>query len=404
MFQRSQTMQGAVWIGKDPLYLNTTILAKGSLRYNVTIKPAKKNKAKPFIYWSEYYHHVVVDNLLPNTIYYYQCILIDQSTNSFAKNRTNGLVKMNPLNHSLTDKPNLEETVRKRHLKDSNNIHSFRTAPKPGTGARTKVAIIADVGVFQHSKDTLSYMGKEMDSLNAIFLLGDISYANSDHRIWDDWFTMMDGQSFLRSKPIYIVAGNHDTEGNLETGELFTAFETRFLMPQLAPAMLGRVSKPRDTDLNLMYKLPYDYGNSYYSFIYGSSHNIVLNSYTDFEPNSRQYKWLVDELTMKVNRTMTPWLVVMMHCPMYNTFSFHQGDPQPLNARRYLEPLFVQHRVNVVLSGHLHAYMRSKPVINETVGPTGPVHIIVGMSGRQANIPYKNAVPEEWVAVRDHQW
>jgi len=94
----------------------------------------------------------------------------------------------------------------------------------------------------------------------------------------------------------------------------------------------------------------------------------------------------------------------MIHCPIYNTFSFHQGDPQPINERRYLEPLFVQHRVNFILSGHLHAYMRSKPVINGTLDNRGPVHIIIGMSGRQANAPYKNADPEEWVAVRDHLW
>ena len=410
MFQQGKTRQGAILIGTNPLSLDTIIVAEGTSRYNATIKSPKKKHSRPFIYWSEYYHHVRVEHLSPNTTYYYQCILLDPS-GSLMANRTNGHLKnisshfkINATNYSMGENIEMEETVKQRLLEDSKTIHRFKTSPEPGINTRTKVAIIADVGVFQHSKDTLSDLGKQMDTFDAIFLLGDIAYANSDHRIWDDWFDMMDQQTFFRSKQLYIVAGNHDAEGDLETGDLFTAFENRFLMPQLAPAVIGRVSKPRDIDLNLMYQLPYDYGNSYYSFVHGSSYNIVLNSFADFEPGSRQYTWLVDELNRKVNRSVTPWVTIMIHCPLYNTFSFHQGDPQPINARRYLEPLFVQHRVNFVLSGHLHAYMRSKPVIDGAVDRRGPVHIIIGMSGRQANAPYMNADPEEWVAVRDHLW
>ncbi len=80
-----------------------------------------------------------------------------------------------------------------------------------------------------------------MNALDAILILGDISYANSDHTIWDDWFTMMDEFGFLQNKPMYITSGNHDAEGNLDFGQLFTAFEIRFL---IAPTILDRVSNP----------------------------------------------------------------------------------------------------------------------------------------------------------------
>jgi predicted phosphodiesterase len=393
VYQTSTTKQGALLLGMNRLKLDSVVLTDVVMRYNTTIIP-KKNSS-PFIYWSEYYHHVIIHDLLPNTTYYYQCILTEPTSN---RQRT-------PINTTVNDETEQELVQRLRFLiKDSNNIHSFHTSPAPGPDVITKVAIIADVGVFQHSKDTLIILEKHMSTIDSIFLLGDISYANSDHRIWDDWFTMMDERAFLRNKPLYIVAGNHDVEGNLQTGEMFTAFEARFLMPQAAAPLIGKVSKPRDVDLNLMYQLPYEYGNSYYSFVYGSSYNIVLNSYADFEPGSRQYNWLVGELEHKVDRSITPWLVIMMHCPMYNTFSFHQADPQLTNARRFLEPLFLQYRVNFVLSGHLHAYMRSKPVFNETLDRRGPVHLIIGMGGRQANVPYKNDSAEHWVAMRDHTW
>ena len=173
-------------------------------------------------------------------------------------------------------------------------------------------------------------------------------------------------------------------------------------MPQIAPAIRGKVSKKDDFDLNKMYQLPYEFGNSFYSYQYGPSYNIVLNSFANFEPGSIQYKWLINELKQKIDRRVTPWLTVTTHCPMYNTFSKHQGDPQPINLKRYIEPLMVRFRVNFVLSGHIHAYMRTKPVVNGTVTASGPIHIILGNGGRQVNAPYQQNDAEVWVARRDH--
>ncbi len=55
-----------------------------------------------------------------------------------------------------------------------------------------------------------------------------------------------------------------------------------------------------------------------------------------------------------------------------------------------------------MLSGHLHAYMRTKNVINNSPNPVGPVHIIIGNGGRQANAPFYSEEAESWVAIRDH--
>ena len=118
---------------------------------------------------------------------------------------------------------------------------------------------------------------------------------------------------------------------------MFTSYETRFLMPQITKAEIGRATSKSDFDLNKMYKLKYDFGNSYYSFIYGPTHNIVLNAFADFEPTSKQYQWLVHELK-SVNRESSPWLTITIHCPMYSTFLQHHNDPQPVNIKLFLEP------------------------------------------------------------------
>jgi len=213
---------------------------------------------------------------------------------------------------------------------------------------------------------------------------------------------MLDDLDFFRTKPLFIAAGNHDAEGDLETGEIFVAYENRFLMPQIKSPEIGKAVFKNDFDLNKMYQLKYDYGNSFYAFTYGPSHNIVLNAFADFEPGSNQYNWLLEELSNNVDRNVTPWLTVTVHCPMYSTFSKHHDDPQLVNLKIYLEPLFVKFKVNFIFSGHVHAYQRTKTVQYNKVSKKGPIHIILGNGGRQANAPFLNSDAEEWVAVRDH--
>lgn len=147
---------------------------------------------------------------------------------------------------------------------------------------------------------------------------------------------------------------------------------------------------------------PKSFSYSDYSFTFGPSKHIVMSSYSSFLPGSTQYKWLISELE-STDRSISPWLIVMIHCPMYNTFHDHSNEIFMTEARKYLEPVFVEYTVNFVLSGHLHSYMRTVPTINGKPDPRGPIHIIQGNGGRQANEPYHNdTAAEEYVYIRDH--
>ena len=72
-----------------------------------------------------------------------------------------------------------------------------------------------------------------------------------------------------------------------------------------------------------------------------------------------------------------------------------------------MEPLFVQYQVNFVVSGHDHAYLRTKPMRgnNKTSNDdeNGPVYLTLGAGGNREQHAkgYIHDIPEDWVVKRD---
>jgi hypothetical protein len=79
-------------------------------------------------------------------------------------------------------------------------------------------------------------------------------------------------------------------------------------------------------------------------------HVVVLNSYSITSPNSRQFAWLVSDL-LAVDRSVTPWVVAMFHSPWYNSNANHQDEFNTIAMREAMEPLFLQHKVALAVSG-----------------------------------------------------
>lgn len=53
----------------------------------------------------------------------------------------------------------------------------------------------------------------------------------------------------------------------------------------------------------------------------------------------------------------TPWLIVLFHVPWYNSNEAHQHEGDGMMAS--MEPLLYAASVDLVLSGHVHAYERT---------------------------------------------
>jgi hypothetical protein len=218
----------------------------------------------------------------------------------------------------------------------------------------------------------------------------------------------------LRTTPLQAAGGNHEIECDNITHKIFIPYENYFRNPNRIqdPDMLPVPDDYRKTLWNQQCTASseflghYNYGNSFYAFTHGLTHTIVLNSYTDTLPNSIQYLWLDQEL-QSVNRAVTPWLLVMYHCPLHTTFIGHNGEINAALMLESMEPLFVQYQVNLIVSGHDHAFMRTHPMVKSHRDPSGkgPIYLTLGAGGNREEHPkgYINDTPEEWVAKRDDQ-
>jgi predicted phosphodiesterase len=92
-------------------------------------------------------------------------------------------------------------------------------------------------------------------------------------------------------------------------------------------------------------------GQEYYRFKKGNVSFYSLNSnYMD----KKQVDWFNDELA----KDASPWKIAYFHHPPYSSGGAHGSDTK---LRQIVEPIFVNHGVNVVFAGHEHFYERIKP-------------------------------------------
>jgi len=244
--------------------------------------------------------------------------------------------------------------------------------PSPVTPSNPlNVAIFADVGVTSNSHMVFDAMKKENERLNFKYLVlaGDLSYANGLWQyLWDDWGRMI--EPLASQFPFMVAPGNH------EAISLFIAYNYRFNMP-------------KNGDDNL-----------YYSFNYRNTHVVILNSETVVEFHWKDmYEWTKADFE-KVDRSVTPWLFVAFHHPWYCSNAKHQ-DSAWFMKEEY-EDLFHEHKVDVVLQGHVHAYERTYGTYKEKRDDSAPVYMTTGNAGNDEGL-YKDWInPQpEWSAYRE---
>jgi len=305
---------------------------------------------------------------------------------------------------------------------------SYEFTTPPLYGDPTSIALVGDLGQTKNSTRTMArildaarsctYCELAMDNkdrnggdskdhvVTNLFIAGDLSYSDGRPERMNSWLDL--AEPLLREVPFASIPGNHEIECDSNTRDIFIQYEAYFRNPnRLQEAIEVSPLWPKVCVTPSEFIGQYDYGNAFFSYKQGLVHTIFLNSYTSLLAGSKQREWLDNIALPSVDRNLTPWLVVIFHTPMYTTFANHYGE---LNAAVMkasgLRELFDCYGVNLVVSGHDHAYSRSLPLdVDGKVKEDGkgPIFWTLGAGGnREGHSQYRNPQPEDWIAVRNN--
>ncbi|CAN1290029.1 Bifunctional purple acid phosphatase 26 [Linum perenne] len=275
---------------------------------------------------------------------------------------------------------------------ESSRMFWFQTPPEIHPDAPHKFGIIGDLGQTYNSLSTLQhYMQSGAD---AVLFVGDLSYSDrymyNDVGIrWDTWGRFVEQSAAYQ--PWMWSAGNHEIEFMPYMNEVvpFKSFLHRYPTPYLASHSTFPL---------------------WYAIKRASAHIIVLSSYSPFVKYTPQWTWLREELK-KVDREKTPWLIVLMHVPIYNSNEAHFMEGESMRAA--FEEWFVHYRVDVIFAGHVHAYERSYRISNiqynvssgdryPVPDKSAPVYITVGDGGNQEGLASRFLDPQpDYSAFRE---
>jgi len=325
--------------------LNTTFEDIGSRRLRCANICYRDNTT--LLLWVEpgIFHNVIVTDLLPATKYYYRV------------GEEGGYMSEVFYFYSRT-LPGSAETVAFLYVADGgiggNGNHSGGFA---GGAANNDPPQNGADGVW---KSVIANNANDADDL--VLFNGDISYARGWSWTWEVFFQQT--SPFLRHIPTVVSYGNHEMDYRRNSFEMGRGSDSG--------GEAGIVTSRR---FNVLW--PTSASEAVSLISYGAVSIITLSSESDIEGQAVT----LNSLLAGVNRTVTPWIVVQVHRPMYSSGSIDAiGD---LMIKQFV-PLFQKYDVDVVLNGHKHYYERLCAMRDGSCGK-GPVYIIDGSSGAESD-------------------
>ena len=116
---------------------------------------------------------------------------------------------------------------------------------------------------------------------------------------------------------------------------------------------------------------PSGFKEEFYSYDYGNCHIVGLDSsvYLDSSLIDDDYAAIADWITADLAASDQTWKIVVLHHPPYAVVS----DDVSAKVLAAWGPLFYQAQVDLILCGHQHVYMRTKPIkgVTEVMGNSG---------------------------------
>lgn len=331
-------------------------------------------------------HSVVMDQLQPNTKYYYkvgtkggQGVIWSEETYSF-----------------------LSAPAASGNPNNNNTPFVFLTYGDqgcPSTGWTKGGEWIARMVELELNHKSNNSSDASRLPIRMVHHIGDLSYAQGAAHIWDEWQQMM--QPITTRVPYMIGVGNHEYDhmeggggnkdpsgettpggfhpdwgnfGNDSGGECGVPTAKRFTMP-------------RTNSSN---------GVFWYSYDFANLHTIMISAEHDLHPGTRQYEWLENDLR-SVNRTRTPWVILESHRPLYNAEAEWEQNAVGIGMRLEFEDLLRDYNVDMVVAGHYHAYHRTcDGLYRDVCNNGGPTQLTIGSAGARLDETW--LYPNSWTA------
>eukprot|EP00249_Psilotum_nudum_P020507 c27734_g1_i3 orf=968-1945(+) len=244
------------------------------------------------------------------------------------------------------------------------------------------------------SLNTTDRIVEDLDNIDIVFHVGDLSYSNGYISQWDQFNEMF--QQITERVPVMVASGNHERdypgtgsfyENPDSGGECGISAQNNYFFP-------GK-----------------DSSKWWYSTDYGMFHFCVINTELDWREGSKQHEFIENCLS-SVDRQKQPWLIFIGHRVLgysSNLWYGTEGSFDEPMGREALQNLWQKYRVDVAFWGHVHNYERSYPTLENVVVSdeknhysgtfNATIHVVIGGGG--AHLNEDSSLSTAWSVYRD---
>ncbi|XP_006362452.1 probable inactive purple acid phosphatase 27 [Solanum tuberosum] len=310
--------------------------------------------------------------------------------------------------------PNMVYTYKLGHMLNNGSIvwskqYSFKSAPFPGQESLQRIVIFGDMGKQERdgsneyanyqpgSLMTTDTLIDDLDNIDAVFLIGDLPYANGYISQWDQFTAQV--EPITSRVPFMIASGNHERTWE-NSGSLYTGIDSG-----------GECGVPAET---LYYVPAENRAKFWYAADYGMFHFCIGDTEHDWREGSEQYKF-IEQCFASANRHKQPWLIFAAHRVLgysSNDWYAKEGSFEEPMGREHLQKLWQKYKVDMAFYGHVHNYERVCPIYqNQCVNKetshysgvvNGTIHVVVGGGG--SNLNRFTTINTTWSVFKDYDY
>ncbi|KAI7985100.1 putative inactive purple acid phosphatase 27 [Camellia lanceoleosa] len=259
-------------------------------------------------------------------------------------------------------------------------VYSFKSSPYPGQDSLQRVIVFGDLGKAERdgsneynnyqpgSLNTTDQLIKDLDNIDIVFHIGDLSYANGYISQWDQFTSMV--EPIASTMPYMIASGNHerDTPG---TGSFYDTNDSS-----------------------------------------GGECGVLAETMFYVPAENRAKFWYSTDYGIQAKQ---PWLIFAAHRVLgYSSDKYYalEGPLQEPVGRESLQKLWQKYKVDIAFFGHVHKYERICPIYqNQCVNTekshysgtvNGTIHVVVGGGG--SRLSEFSSLHTPWSLYRDYDF